>query len=244
MVLVVGAGYLGNGETDVIFTGLRLSPMQWVRNCRTRRQFREKWEEEEKSNCFEKKSKVRSRRGIFHVKDDNVSCIYGNENMQEKHLNAESTYISIPEVMMVRMSRKTRQRCFTCSCCCSRSSGKWTDCRFDQRRPNSPARCHLKRMLIFVSPISTEPTPNESDLNPIEQLKTDLNRKSLWKRTSTKLPLGQTSPSSSSPPRLCCREKTTSSSSSSSWRWSRCKDTSAQSLSKKLLNLKMIQGNR
>ena len=47
MVLVVGAGYLGNGETDVIFTGLRLSPMQWVRNCRTRRQFREKWEEEE-----------------------------------------------------------------------------------------------------------------------------------------------------------------------------------------------------
>ena len=60
MVLVVGAGYLGNGETDVIFTGLRLSPMQWVRNCRTRRQFQEKWkwEEEEKSNCFEKKSKA------------------------------------------------------------------------------------------------------------------------------------------------------------------------------------------
>ena len=37
------------------------------------------------------------------MKDDNVSCIYGNENIQEKHLYAESTYISIPEVMMVRM---------------------------------------------------------------------------------------------------------------------------------------------
>ena len=27
MVIAVGAGYLGNGETNVIFTELRLSPM-------------------------------------------------------------------------------------------------------------------------------------------------------------------------------------------------------------------------
>ena len=239
MVLVVGAGYLGNGETDVIFTGLRLSPMQWVRNCRTRRQFQEKWEEEEISNCFEKKSKVPDVE--FSMWKMTMWAAYMGMKISKRNIFMQNQHISlylrwwwwgwaekrdkgvspVPAAAVVALESELTVA------------------------STNAAPTLLLVVIGFCHPLSTEPTPNESDLNPIEQLKTDLNRKSLWKRTSTKLPLGQqTSPSSSSPPRLCCSEKTTSSSSSSSWRWSRCKDTSAQRLSKKLLNLKMIQGNR